>query len=969
MREPLDMTVSPELDAVVFVGPAQCGKGVPFDTLIATPNGWTTAKDIKQGDKIFAVDGSITIVTGVSPVHNLDCYEIQFDDGEKQITDATHRWAVKNIRGSDRQKTHILETQMMAKNYLNPNNTYSVDVCAPLRVPQIPLPMDPYLYGLWLGDRRGSPGYLTVGYRDSKAIVNVLTARGHEVSDDGWTSDSKMSRKITVAGMHASLIHTKATVTKTIPQVFKRASVQQRTDLLRGIIDARATVDRLGRISFSLQTETLENEVCEIVSSLGIKIDRTTKKKSFVTREPDEICSLVRHTDKIKLLAAGKSYDFCHSRRRIIRRIKPVSSVPTICFMVDHPEHLYLVGRAMIPTHNTELILNWVGYSIRTDPSDMTIFSPTMANARDFSNRRIDRLHRDSPLVGAELLGEKDSDNKFDKNYKNGTILGLAWPTKSELAGKPIPRIALTDRDRMDDDIEKEGDPFDLASKRTTSFGSFKMTLCESSPSRDITDFRYVVKSPHEAPPTKGILALYNRGDRRRWYMPCGRCGEFLEPRFERLIWEPHSSILDAADSVKMKCAVCDGLTRPDERFTLAQSGIWVPDDCAIIDGKLIGEPRRSKIASYWLEGCAAAFTNWPALVASYLTAEEEFERTLNEEPLKKFYNTDLGRPYRPKASATERTPEDLMALSEKLGDFGRNADTGEIEIISDIAFLMATVDVQTNMFVVMFWGIVPGDPYDLVVVDRLDIKKSKRYDEEGDVHWVKTGSYLEDWDLLIENVIHKSYPIQGRNARMAVRLVGCDSGGKAGVTANAYAFWRKLKGEGLGHRFLLLKGSGMPNIPHIRETMPDSNDKKNIAVARGDVPVWQMNSNLLKNQANNRLATEVPGKGMVRIPRWHPAWLFKEFCSEILKDKGWDLAPGIRRNEAWDLLYYVIAICQTRYIRIERPDFWSSPPIWAQPLAEQNPYILRDATEVFAEPKKTKYDLKALASKLAGSG
>src|SRR3546814_20335653 len=63
------------------------------------------------------------------------------------------------------------------------------------------------------------------------------------------------------------------------------------------------------------------------------------------------------------------------------------------------------------------------------------------------------------------------------------------------LAGKPIPRIALTDRDRMEDDIDGEGDPFDLATKRTTSYGSFAMTLCESSPSREITDFRYTPKT------------------------------------------------------------------------------------------------------------------------------------------------------------------------------------------------------------------------------------------------------------------------------------------------------------------------------------------------------------------------------------------------------------------------------------------------------------------------------------------
>src|SRR5690606_32603220 len=128
----------------------------------------------------------------------------------------------------------------------------------------------------------------------------------------------------------------------------------------------------------------------------------------------------------------------------------------------------------------------------------------------------------------------------------------------------------------------------------------------------------------------------------------------FLEPRFELLEWDPFSSILDAAETVRLKCPVCDGHTHPDERFTLAQNGLWLPDGCRIEKGAVAGTPRRSKYASYWLEGCSAAFTNWPKLVASYLTAEEEFDATLNEEPLRKFYNTDLGRPYRPKAAEAE---------------------------------------------------------------------------------------------------------------------------------------------------------------------------------------------------------------------------------------------------------------------------------------------------------------------------
>ena len=609
----------------------------------------------------------------------------------------------------------------------------------------------------------------------------------------------------------------------------------------------------------------------------------------------------------------------------------------------------------------TEIILNWAGYSIRSDPADMTIFSPTQANARDFSNRRIDRLHRNTEAVKKELLAERDADNKFDKHYKSGMILGLAWPTKAELAGKPIPRIALTDRDRMDDNIEDEGDPFDLAMKRTTSYGSFAMTLCESSPSREITDYRYVTKTPHEAPPTTGILALYNRGDRRRWYMPCGRCGEYLEPRFELLEWDESTSNLDSAESVRLVCPVCDGRMLPKERYELQQSAIWLPDGCHIEDGQVAGIPRRTKYISYWLEGCSAAFTNWPKLVSSFLTAEEEFQSSLNEEPLRKFYNTDLGRPYKPKAEESSRTPEDLINRAEDIGRDGNN----QIEIISDILFLVGVVDVQKNMFIVQVFGIAPGEPYDIVLVDRFDIRKSKRLDADGDILWVKPGSYEEDWDLIEEQVVRKTYPVQGRPCRMSLKLIGCDSGGKAGVTTKAYDFWRKMKAKGLGNRFVLLKGTGAPTAPHVRLSYPDASNRQNKAASRGDVPVWMLNSNLLKNEANNRLDVIEQGKGKVRLPKWMPTWLFSELCSEVLKSKGWEKLAG-KRNEAWDLLYYLLGLCMTKFIACHKPGFWADIPVWADPEDPANPFVTPIGTEPFAERPKTGYDLAEIASKIA---
>jgi phage terminase large subunit GpA-like protein len=76
--------------------------------------------------------------------------------------------------------------------------------------------------------------------------------------------------------------------------------------------------------------------------------------------------------------------------------------------------------------------------------------------------------------------------------------------------------VALTDYDRFPEDIDGEGMLF-TGIETYHTFMSSGMTLVESSPGRDIRDTKWRATTPHEAPPTTGILSLYNRGDRRRF--------------------------------------------------------------------------------------------------------------------------------------------------------------------------------------------------------------------------------------------------------------------------------------------------------------------------------------------------------------------------------------------------------------------------------------------------------------------
>jgi phage terminase large subunit GpA-like protein len=78
------------------------------------------------------------------------------------------------------------------------------------------------------------------------------------------------------------------------------------------------------------------------------------------------------------------------------------------------------------------LILNWTLYSVKVDPMDIIIYSPTTAAARDFSLRRIDRLNRHSPEVGKLLMKGRTADNRLDKHYSTGTFLSLSHPSQTE---------------------------------------------------------------------------------------------------------------------------------------------------------------------------------------------------------------------------------------------------------------------------------------------------------------------------------------------------------------------------------------------------------------------------------------------------------------------------------------------------------------------------------------------------------
>ncbi|MES4335027.1 phage terminase large subunit family protein [Escherichia coli] len=596
------------------------------------------------------------------------------------------------------------------------------------------------------------------------------------------------------------------------------------------------------------------------------------------------------------------------------------------------------------------LIDGWVIYNVICDPADMLIIQMTEEKAREHSKKRLARTFRVSPEVVSRLSPNKNDNNVYDRTFLAGNYLKIGWPSVNIMSSSDYKCVALTDYDRFPEDIDGEGDAFSLASKRTTTFMSSGMTLVESSPGRDVKDVKWRRTSPHEAPPTTGILSLYNRGDRRRWYWPCPHCGEYFQPCGD--VVAGFRDIADpvlASEAAYIQCPSCSGRIMPEQKRELNGRGVWLRDGESInADGSRYGDPRRSRIASFWMEGPAAAYQTLSQLVYKLLTAEQEYETTGSEETLKTVINTDWGLPYLPRASMEQRKSELLEQRAEPVPS--RSVPDG-------VNFLVATVDVQAGRhrrFVVQVTGY--GSRGERWIIDRYNITQSLRGDSDGESQRIDPASYPEDWDVLLTDVFHKSWPLASDpSQQMRLMAMAVDSGGEDGVTDNAYKFWRRCRRDGLGKRIYLFKGDSIRRAKLITRTFPDNTGRTGRrAQAAGDVPLWLLQTDALKDRVNNALWRDSPGPGYVHFPDWLGSWFYDELTYEERSRDGKWSKPGRGANEAFDLMVYAEALVILHgYEKIRWPDApeWASRETWLE--------CVQDSTEPSSSPEPVSTPVK----------
>lgn len=436
----------------IVLSARQTGKPLWIEEEIPTPTGFTKMKDLQVGDFVLSAEGKPTTIVATSDIHlNKSCYKIHFSTGEAITCDADHLWEVQDNRSTPRGKSKVVTTQHMVDTGYSISNSrgytegrYSIKVTKPLDLQHADLLIDPYVLGVWLGDGTSSKPEITNHLDDIEIISHV--EQHYTLSKVSDTPASHDTKKYYFKGLQSDLKQIGVFNNKHIPMEYLRSSQDQRLALLQGIMDTDGYVNpKTGLCEISLTNQRLIYDVHELISTLGLKA--TVKQRHIGGKLPHvrwtitftpyvEQLVVFRLTRKVAGLKTSP-----HPKRRLstqkrtITRIEPIESVPVRCITVDNSDHLYLVGRSMIPTHNSATsgaYLLW--FAMFHFEKTVLIASNRNSNAMEMIHR-IRFIYENLPMWLKPGLTD-DGWNKHSVGFDNGSR--IVSQATSEDAGRGL---------------------------------------------------------------------------------------------------------------------------------------------------------------------------------------------------------------------------------------------------------------------------------------------------------------------------------------------------------------------------------------------------------------------------------------------------------------------------------------------------------------------------------------------------
>jgi len=526
-------------------------------------------------------------------------------------------------------------------------------------------------------------------------------------------------------------------------------------------------------------------------------------------------------------------------------------------------EEVTIVGSAQVV--KTEVLLNTCGYYIHYEPSPILFVYPTLDQARKFSKEKLYYMLRDSACFKDLVKIEKsrDRDNAtLHKNYPGGSldIVGANSPSGLAQLSKRI--VILDDCDRFPVSAGDEGDPAELAEKRSTSFPNRKKIRVSTPTVKD-----------HSR-----IMRYYKTSNQMKYKVPCPHCNHLQVLKWQNFKWDVEENKVDLfnveqihnPETVAYACESCGTLIEEKYKREMIQNGQWIAE-----------YPERLH-QGFWIWEAYSPFKTWSEIISDYARVKD------NPEALKTFYNTSLALEFEDE-QAEEADPAGLIYRCEDylLKD----------EFISNkILFLTMGVDLQGDRLEAQIKGYAEGkeswvlhyekifgDPFKSEIWEQLDDLRERQFTREDGVKLKVSVTFIDAGD--------------GNHTQVVYDYTR---------PRNQYNVWA-IKGRG---------GMGLPAI--VNKSRSGAKGKKTI--------FFNLGVDSLKAALYSRLKVEEPGPRYQHFTKaFCDVEYFRMLTAEkqVKEIKGykvnivWKKKSGQARNEALDTTVYCDAAVEYAF-----PDF-----------------------------------------------
>lgn len=351
-----EIECNPKFEFLVANMPSGYGKLIANEIPVLTKDGWKKHGELKVGDYVISPNGNFVKVNIVHP-KRLANVKVTFEDGEEILCHNQHEWYVYD-RNAQEIKERV-ETNYLIKNLHNKDgrNRFLIPLRDIVKGEKKELPVDPYTYGVWLGDGTTRQGKITQNNKDTiifdyipYPITSSFNGATNNVKSYTFTGLATDLHKIGLCYQHKK-------VEKYIHDSYLTASVEQRLELLAGLIDTDGYLDRVKqRYIISTCGKKLKDDIVTLISTFGWRTCVTVVPPYISTNgikgKKDIYYISFSPTLKVPCKLERKKLSKVHKQRRIgISNIEFVKPTEGNCITVDGG--LYLVGRTLKTTHNT----------------------------------------------------------------------------------------------------------------------------------------------------------------------------------------------------------------------------------------------------------------------------------------------------------------------------------------------------------------------------------------------------------------------------------------------------------------------------------------------------------------------------------------------------------------------------------------------------------------------------------------